>query len=564
MDLIKSRLKFFIIVIILISAGLIFRLFQKQILERDYYVALAKKQYTVTKEILPQRGKIFISDYQGHESEVVAINLHFYDLLIVPKNVSDPKVTARKLANLCGMTEKEIYNQINNDKPYIPPLKKKLSAETAQKIEELGLDGVMLLPNVWRYYPEKQLASHVLGFVDAEGQGRYGVEGYYNQELKGKSSEMDVNKEDLSYLDYASQPGGVYNGSDIYLTIDRNIQFVVEQKLKEAVEKNQAESGSIIISDPKTGKIYAMAAWPNFDPNTFYNQKGVDIFNNSNIAYSYEPGSVFKVFGMAAGLDLAKITPETEQVFGSTIKIGPETIHTSTNRAYGRETMTEILKHSDNVGMVWVAQQLGIDSFYKYIKDFGFGAKSQIDLDTEAKGSVLDIGDWRPITLATNSFGQGIAVTPIQLISAVSAIANGGDLLQPYVVNKIVEINGQTIEKEPRVIRKVMKKESAAQLTDMMVSVVDKGYSNKASVEGYPVAGKTGTAQIPNPDKKGYIEGANIGSFVGFAPAHNPKFTILVKIDKPKNVQWAEDSAAPVFKQMTEWLVNYFQIPKER
>ncbi len=564
MDLVQNRLNFFVIIIILVSLCLIGRLFQKQVLEKNHYIVLAKKQYTVTQETFPQRGKIFVSDFYDSEPYQVATNLHFYDLLIVPKNIIDTKETAKKLANLVGMPEKEIYDLINNDKAYIPPIKKKIDSDTAKKIEELELTGVMLVPNVWRFYPEGNLACFVLGFVDAEGQGRYGVEGYYNQELEGEEAEVDVERENLGSQIYLIGQDAGFDGSDLYLTIDRNIQFMAEQKLKKAIEENQAESGSMVIIEPSTGKILAMASWPDFNPNTFYEQESFDIFNNPATAHSYEPGSVFKIFGMGGGLNEGKITPETEEVFGSSVKVGIETIETSTGEAYGRETMTEVLENSDNVGMVWAAQQLGEELFYKYVKGFGFGTKTQIDLDTEAEGQVSELKKWLPINLATISFGQGIAVTPIQLTTAVSAVANKGELVQPYVIDKIVESDGTEIQKETKKVRQVLTDESAGTLTDMMVSVVEKGHGKRAGVEGYWVAGKTGTAQVPDPEKSGYLEGINIGSFVGFAPAHDPKFAMLVKIDKPKTVEWAEESAAPVFGEMSEWLLSYFQIPKER
>ncbi len=564
MDLVQNRLKFFVIVIILVSLGLIIRLFQKQVLEKSHYIALAKKQYTVTQETFPQRGKIFISDFYDLEPYQVATNLHFYDLLMIPKNITDTKKTAKKLSNLIGMSEKEIYDLINNDKAYIPSIKKKIDPDTAKKIEELELTGIMLVPNIWRFYPENNLACFVLGFVDAEDQGRYGVEGYYNQELEGEEAKIDVERENLGSWVYFTKQKAGFDGSDLYLTIDRNIQFIAEQKLKEAIEKNQAESGSMIIMEPTTGKILAMASWPDFNPNEFYKQESYDIFNNPVTAHSYEPGSVFKIFGMGGGLNEGKITPETEGVFGSSVRVGIETIRTSTGEAYGRETMTEVLENSDNVGMVWAAQQLGEELFYKYIKDFGFRAKTQIDLDTEARGQVLELEKWLPINLATISFGQGIAVTPIQLITAVSAIANKGKLVQPYVVDKIVEPDGTEIKKETKRVREVLTKETAETLAEMMVSVVERGHGKRARVPGFWVAGKTGTAQVPDPEKSGYLEGVNIGSFTGFAPAYDPKFAILVKINKSKAVEWAEASAAPVFGEMSEWLLNYFQIPKER
>jgi cell division protein FtsI/penicillin-binding protein 2 len=564
MDPYKNRLKILTIIIILITLTLVFGLFQKQILESGKYLALAQKQYTVTQEIVPNRGEIFISDIKDGTPSIVAENMHFYDLLAVPKEITDKVGASQKLADIIGMSQADIYNQINNNKPYIPPIKKKIDADTAKKIEALNISGIMLVPNIWRYYPENNLASQVIGFVDSSGTGRYGVEGYYNSELKGSNNQVNVDRSQVGPYVGDINPDSSKNGSDIYLTIDKNIQFEAEQLLQAGVTKNQADSGSIVIMEPKTGKILASASVPNFNPNNYYDEKSVNVFNNPAISYAYEPGSVFKPIAMSAGLDSGKVTPDTENVFGSSVQIGAYTVKTATGKAYGRENMAKILQNSDNVGMSWVAQLMGNDILYKYIKDFGFGGLTQVDLQGEATGKVQSLKDWHPITLATNSFGQGIAVTPLQLTSAISAIANGGELMQPYVVDKIIDPSGQVTNKNPKKVKQVISADTDKKITDMMISVVESEHGANAKVDGYWVAGKTGTAQIPNPTGKGYLVGANIGSFGGFAPADNPKFAMLVKIDKPKNVAWAEDSAAPIFGQMGQWLMNYYQIPKER
>ena len=564
MSILNRRLNIVFAIIIIIGLGLVLGLFKKQVLQNNYYTALAKKQYTVTKDLVANRGEIFVYDQGETEPQKLATNLHFYDLLMVPKNIKNPKEVARKLSGLRGMTEKEIYDQINNNKPYIPPVKKKIDTETAKKIEDLNINGVMLVPNMWRYYPENNLASFVLGFVDAEGEGRYGLEGYYNQELKGTTNQIDVEKDFFNSNNFLLSNEKAFDGSDLYLSIDRTIQYIAEQKIKEAVAKNQAGSGSILIMDPKTGKILAMAGSADFNPNLFFEQKSVDIFNNPNTVYPWEPGSIFKPIIMAAAIDTGEVQPDTEGVFGSSVKVGSYTIKTSTGEAYGRETMTQVLENSDNVAMVWLGNLLGKEILYKYVRDFGFGQKTQIDLDGETPGEIPELKNWRPINLATASFGQGISTTPIQIATAYSAIANKGNLMQPEVVEKIVGPNNETIVRKPKIVRRIISEETAKKITEMMISVVERGHGKKARVAGYWVAGKTGTAQIPDPDKAGYLEDANIGSFAGFAPAHDPKFAMIVKIDRPKNVEWAESSAAPVFGEMAEWLLNYYQVPKER
>ena len=297
--------------------------------------------------------------------------------------------------------------------------------------------------------------------------------------------------------------------------------------------------------------------------NQYQKEKDLSIFLNGAAQKLFEPGSVLKPITMAAGLEMGVITPETTYTDPGSIKVGSYVIYNYHQQKYGEKTMTEVLENSDNVAMVWLSQQIGEESFYEYLKNFGFGAKTGIDLETESEGKLLELKQWRPIHLATISFGQGIAVTPIQIISSYIAIANKGEFLQPYIVDKIVEPSGKVIQREPKKIRRIIKEETAKTITEMMVSVVKKGHGKKAGVEGYQIAGKTGTAQIPDPEKAGYLEGINIGSFAGFAPANDPKFVMLVKIDKPKNMEWAEASAAPVFGEIAEWLLNYFEIPKQ-
>lgn len=554
-----SRFQILTTVIILVSILLLGRLFQKQIIQHKYYKALAQQQYMIEKELPSERGEIFVAD-RYDEPFPVAVNIKYYDLLLIPKNISDSANISKKLAGLIDMTEKEIFELIDNKKPYIPPIKKKIDSQTAKKIEELNLTGVMLVSNPGRFYPENNLAAHVLGFVDSEKQGRYGIEGYYNQILIGDTGTMLSEKEELGHFFNISQKLEISKGSDLYLTIDRNIQFMAEDKLKNAIQDQQAESGSIIIIEPKTGKVLAMANYPTFDPNKYNEIESYDVFSNPSIAYSFEPGSIFKIIGMSAAIDSEKVTPETEGVFGSKVQVDEYTIETATQRAYGRETMTEVLENSDNVAMVWVAQQLGSELFHRYIEKFGFGQKTGIDLETENSPQILPQKSWRNSHLATISFGQGVAVTPLQMVTSLTGIANKGKILQPYILDRIKEPDGKEIVIEPKQILEPISEDTALKLKEMMVSVIDNGYGKKAQIEGYRVAGKTGTAQIPDSELGGYLEDIHICSFIGFAPADDPAFVMIVKIDKPKSVLWAADSVAPVFGQMSEWLLNYLQI----
>jgi cell division protein FtsI/penicillin-binding protein 2 len=560
----QMRLRIVLGLFILLFGVIILRLFQKQILQFDYYKALAKQQYTTTKELPPSRGKIYVKDgYGTNNFYPIAINKPSYQVLVVPKNVKDPRIVAESIAPIIEKNVDEIYDGINNNRPYIPPIVKKLTKEQAKKIETLNLEGVLLIPEEWRYYPEKRMASHVIGYVNLDQMGQYGIEGYWDEYLKGESGTLTGEKSSWGNIISSGIGKEPKNGDDLYLTIDRVIQFHVYQKLREAVKKYAADQGTIIVADPRTGAILAMASYPDFDPNYYYKTKDVKRFNNPAIADAYEPGSVFKVVAMAAALDAGKVKPETQQNFGRCVKVGIETICTSTGRAYGNENMTQILENSDNVGMVWVADQMDNKTFYNYMRDFGFGSFTDIDIDTEAKGELLTLSSWREINKATISFGQGIAVTPLQMIQALNAIANQGKMMQPYLVEKRVESSGEEHTTKAKLVRQVISEDIVQKVKEMMVSVVDNGFGRKAQVAGYRIAGKTGTAEVPVAGR-GYSEDINIISFGGFAPADNPRFAMLVKLDNPKGAPWSSEVAAPVWGDIAKWLLRYLQIAPTR
>lgn len=556
-DITKKRINFLIYILIIIVASLFFRLFQKQILEHANYLAQAKDQYIIKKELQQERGKIYASDMFP-----LATNKQFWQVLAIPKNIKNPDQVAEQLASILNLNKNDIFSQINNNKSYIPPLKQGLSEEEGDKIAVLKITGVVVIPQSRRFYPEGELASHILGFVNNLSEGQYGIEGYFDEILRGFEGEISAEKDIRGRFFNIGEKIDPQNGADLILTIDHNIQYQVEIILQKAIKEYKADSGSIIVIEPKTGAIWAMAGFPAFNPNLFNQvpEESQDVFNNPVITAAWEPGSVFKPLIMAAAINENKVSPETEGEFGNFVVVDSYEIHTSTDEAYGKETMTQVLENSDNVAMVWVSEQLGKELAYQYLKDFGFGRKTGIELDTEAQGEVLEVKKWSNTQRATIAFGQGIAVTPIQLISASAAIANGGKLMKPYLVSKIEDASGKVDVRAPQEIKRVLNEETAKKLREMMVSVVEHGHGQKAAVPGYKVAGKTGTAQIPAPGG-GYYKDRHIGSFIGFAPADDPKFIMLVRLDQPKNVQWAESSAAPTFGEMAKWLLEYLRVP---
>jgi len=549
------RIQLLGVLAIILMAVLGYRLFQKQVLEYANFLVLAENQYIVKQDVPATRGNIYFSD-----TFPAATNQRMYQVVVVPRYIKDKETAASALASLLNQTEEDIFNAINSDKYYIPPLKHRLTEEEGQKIADLKIKGVTVVPESMRVYPEGQLASQVLGFVDASGDGHYGLEGYYNDQLKGIGGQVYGEKDTHGNILDANSSINVRNGSDFTLTLNREVQYQVEQILTSSVEKYQADAGSIIVCDTKTGAILAMANSPTYNNNDFNKVTDQALFNNAAVTSNWEPGSVFKPLVMAAAINENKVQPDTENVFPSSVTVNGYEIHTSTRKAYGRETMTQVLENSDNVAMVWVSELLGKESMSKYLKDFGFGRKTGIELDNESPGDLADVKKWSDVQRANISFGQGIATTPLQILMATAAIANDGKLMQSYIVSKSTDFTGKENVTQPKVVTQVVTADTAKKVNDMMVSVVVNGHGKKAQIEGYKIAGKTGTAQVPKPGG-GYYEDRHIGSFAGFLPANDPKFAIIVKLDNPKNVDWAESSAAPTFGEVAKFLLNYMSIP---
>jgi len=453
-------------------------------------------------------------------------------------------------------------------------LKQNDNLKTLAGDEEIKIPGIGFNLTTYRYYPEKNIGAHLLGFArleENEIRGSYGLEGFFDDELFGQygfiRSERSADKKAiiLNNREYA-QPT---KGSDLVLTIDRAVQYAVCDKLKKSVEANSADGGTVIVMDPYTGAVVAMCSYPDFDPNNYEAIKDINLFNNPAVFSAYESGSIFKALTMAIGLDQEKVQPDTTYVDTGVFKIAGYEIKNSDKLAHGVANMTQVLEESLNTGVIFVMEKVGVDKFAEYIKNFGFGEKTGIELSGESKGNIKNLIETKgkvekELYAATASFGQGISVTPLQMVSAFSAVANGGNLVKPFVVREIIKADGEKIVTQPAVPRRIISERASALLSGMLVEVVEKGHGKKAGVQGYYVAGKTGTAQVPRKDGKGYQTGVNIGSFAGFAPANNPRFAMLVRIDHPRNVTWAESSAAPLFGQIAEYLLNYYQVPKER
>jgi cell division protein FtsI/penicillin-binding protein 2 len=425
------------------------------------------------------------------------------------------------------------------------------------------LSHVLISARPRRFYPQGTLASQVIGFVNAERKPVLGVERYYDSFLPSTGVGLPRGGRQTRDVLPAATQRFLSQGSEkgLVLTIDRTIQWIIEEELREAVGFYRAEAGSIIVMDPNTGAILGMANWPTFDAN-IYETENAAHFTNSSVSAQYEPGSIFKLVTVAGAVDGGAVEPLTVFTDTGTIVVGQRTIQNSSRTAAGLLTVADALAQSNNVVTVQIAQALGQDRFYDYMALFGFGADTNIDLSGEIRGQVKRPGDsaWSPSDLATNSFGQGVAVTPIQMLSSVAAMVNGGKLMRPYVVQ--ARVYGQEVlMTQPTTVHQVLEPETSATMREMMVHVVETG-NIQARVPGYSVGGKSGTAEIATAE--GYSE-ETMASFIGFAPADEPQFVILVKLDRPDTTiaRWASQSAAPVFKRVTFRLLDHLNIPPD-
>ena len=560
----NRRLAFVSLGFVLVASFLGLRLVQKQLFEHASYRAIASAQQYERRDINGKRGQILVKDGQGKATYPLATNQTTYALTVVPSQVTDKRVAAEKLAPVSGLSDDFIFEQINNTKQYIPPLKKKLTYDEAEQVRGLKLPGVAVQPEETRFYPEDTMAAQVLGFVNTDGDGQYGIESYYDDLLSPKNGSRSETKDAAGNV--VPQVGNTFDppqdGDTVVLTIDRNVQYQAEQALNAAVEKFSASGGSVVVMNPKTGAIVAMANRPTFDPNR-YSASEPGSYLNPVVSGTYEPGSTFKPLVMAAGLDAGVVTPTTTFNGTASVKVGDREIFNSSKTAYGVETMTQVIERSDNVGMVYVQKQLGGQRMYDYIQRYGFGTPTGIEVSGEVSPGLTPIEQLYDVNFATMSFGQGIAVTPIQLMTAIGSFANQGKLVSPHIVEQIQHRDGKVETVQPKEIRQTVGPQAASQISGMMVRVVEAGAGKPAQVPGYRVAGKTGTAQIPD-GRGGYEANTTIGNFVGYAPVEDPRFVMLVKVDRPKGVTFAEESAAPTFGAMAKFLLSYYNVPPSK
>jgi len=603
------RVQIFRVGVCVFAVIIVLRLFILQVIDHRFYEALASGQHEIFQELFPERGTIYAQDFMSGELVAIATNQLLGFVYADPRRVEDPYNTAAELANVldydieakivehelmeesiedvegcegedgvegCEVEEEQdsqfqiLFNRLSKqDDPY-EPVAREVSDLQLQQLDVLDLPGIYYVREQARMYPEDGISGHLLGFVgsDEEGSmsGRYGLEGYFDQVLAGVNgfleSERDIAGRLIAVGERSVEPA--IDGADIVLTIDRTIQYMACSRLRDAVLQHEADGGTVVILDPRDGAVLAICSYPDYDPGSYNEVEDIDIYNNTAIFGAYEPGSVFKPITMAAALDTGSVTPGTTYEDTGLAEIAGYSIMNSDEEAHGIQTMTQVLEESLNTGVIFAMLETGAEVFRDYVEDFGFGELTGIELDTEAVGDVSSLYLASDIYPATASFGQGIMTTPLQMANAFATIANGGTLYKPYLVKEIRYADGTVEQTSPEQVRQVITEKTAQFLSAMLVSVVEEGHGTRAGVDGYYVAGKTGTAQVAKKDGLGYDPDVTIGSFAGFAPATNARFAMIVRIDRPRTVQWAESTAAPLFGELAEFLLQYLEVPPER
>lgn len=546
--------------------GLISNIYKLQIAKGPYYLAKAESQNRLSGFLEAMRGNIFFTDRNGNQSPA-AINKEYFVIFAVPKEIyaggeaeigraaeqissafsaEGGSLPGRQAGASGGKLEKEtLVRAFSSPTNQYYLILKKATQDQVDEVRSFNIKGIYIENKNFRYYPLGNIAAQVLGFTSPSSDdnvlsGKYGTELFFNEELTGKNGQLQGNKVvDLE------------NGKDVVLTIDPTIQNRAETVLQDLIKKYNAMGGSVIVQDPKTGKIIALGNYPNFDPNN-YSQYKIKDFLNPVVQGIYEPGSVFKVITMAAGLDSGKLTADTTYVDKGFIKLNGKTIKNwdyEEKGAHGKTTMTGVIEGSLNTGAAYAGQLIGKDLFYNYLVKFGFNQTTGIELPGEVTSDIKKIkSSSKDVDFATASFGQGLAVSPIAMINAFSVIANGGELMKPFII----------ADTKPRVVRRVISREASTEAIKMMVSAVDKAYV--ARIPGYYVAGKTGTAQIADPVHGGYLPNDYTHTYIGFAPAYDPKFVILIKLDKPEGAPLAGTTVVPAFRELADFLLNYYNV----
>jgi cell division protein FtsI (penicillin-binding protein 3) len=529
-----------------------------QLFRHSDYVTRAMRQQRRTIEITPKRGIIY-----DRNMRPLAMSVPVQSAFAAPGEVKDAGMAARLLSNALGMPAEEIREKLESGASFVW-LKRKLEPAKSEAVQSLNLKGIYLQEENQRYYPKRELAAHVVGFVDVDEKGLGGIEHEYDELIRGKAEKVIVMADARQHW-FDGGEAQREHGANVVLTLDEKIQYIAERELARLIAERHAPGGSVIVQDPNTGAILALANWPKFNPNAAVNVP-TEARKNRAISDIYEPGSTFKLITLAAAFDQGLI--RADEVFdceNGAMTVGGHLIHD--HKKYGMLTVADILANSSDVGAFKIALRLGSPKFYDYIRAFGFGTPTGVDLPGESRGLLRRLDHWGSYSIASVSMGQEVGVTPLQMITAVSAVANGGYLHKPFVVQEIkhgeqeLPVDSSTDNSEPR---RVIRAETAATLRHLMEGVILHGTGVKARLDGWTAAGKTGTAQKIDPATGRYSRTDVIASFIGFAPINNPAVVILVSVDSPAGYpHGGGDVSAPVFKRIAEQVLPYLDVPRD-
>lgn len=529
-----------------------------QIYQAPWLARKAADQYEMSFKTAGKRGTI----YDKYNAEM-AVSLHVTSIAVYPKRLKDRNSAAQAIAKTLNMDHRLLSRKLDESKSFVW-IKRKATPKETEAIKNLNLQGICFIPEYNRFYPNKTLAAQAIGFTGIDGYGLEGIEFYYNEHLKGPENEITIKKDALGN-GFEMDKNSLSNqyGHNIKLTIDKTVQYITEKALKETVQQFKAQSGMAIVMAPDTGAILAMAHLPFFNPNSFEGFER-DHWRNRILADQFEPGSTMKIFSAAAAIESGACLADT--IFyceNGEYKIGEKTIHDA--KPYGWLSLKNIVKYSSNIGAIKITEMMGPETLYNTLRDFGFGDKTDIDCPGESTGSLAHYEQWSPLDAAAISFGQGVSVSALQLLTAASAIANDGIMMKPYIVQNIIDHNGKVVKSfGPQKVRRVISTETARTIRRIMRSVISEGGTGvNAEIDGYSFCGKTGTAQ--KIDENGtYAKGKYIASFIGFTSIEKPEAAILIVIDEPMLAHYGGEVAAPAFKIIAHEILNYLNMPPKK
>ena len=541
-----------------LSVALSARLAYWQVLRRGELVAEARAQVVQDEALAARRGAIY--DRTG---KLLATTVQLESVYAIPQQIDDHAAAAATLAPILGETTQRIRQRLDSGAEWVF-LKRRVPESVSAQVRTLALRGVGLEPESKRVYPADRVGAAALGFVNDDGAGQSGVEARYDEVLRGTPGRLVVERDPANRALAVGlrQIAPASDGADLVLTLDLVMQSAAERELARVTSAEKAAGGTIVILDPDTGAILALASTPGFDPNDVAHADP-EGFRDRAVSWTYEPGSTMKAITIAAALNERAIDPTTTYEDKGYAVIGGRILSNAQGKAYGRLDISGILEKSANAGAVFVAQRLGAEKLARYLHDFGFAQRTGVDVAAEASGTVRPIAEWYPVDLGTAAFGQGLTVTPLQLAAAYAAIANGGVLYRPYLVQEIRGRDGSIQRTQPQPVRRVISAETAATLRQMLTNVVDKGIAAAARTPGYSVAGKTGTAQIASADGS-YLADEYISSFASLLPAHDPRFVSVVVLDRPQSRLLGTLSAMSAFTGFAADLMRYARIQPDR